>query len=82
MPPPLADDQVSYAQNADENPATTVPQRSISTPRTCPRSCLGAEPHMVEPRAWAWWSFCFLIILAGLVYYTKKKVWAYTPGVA
>ena len=39
-----------------------------------------AEPHLVERKRTGLVVMIFLIVLAGLVYYTKKKVWAYSPG--
>ena len=37
---------------------------------------------MVERKAMGLTVMVFLIIFAGLVYYTKKKVWATIPGEA
>ena len=81
MPPPLWDDQVTYAQNGDENPENDVPQTVDQYARDVSAFLMwAAEPHMVERKSMGLVVMVFLIILAGLVYYTKKKVWAYQPG--
>ncbi len=41
-----------------------------------------AEPHLVDRKAMGLTVMVFLVIFAGLVYYTKKKVWATIPGEA
>ena len=41
-----------------------------------------AEPHLVDRKAMGLTVMVFLVIFAGLVYYTKKKVWAAVPGEA
>jgi ubiquinol-cytochrome c reductase cytochrome c1 subunit len=83
MPPPLADGQVTYAQNADEDPANDVPETIDQYSQDVSAFLVWtAEPHMVERKSTGLVVIVFLIILAGLVYYTKKKVWAYTPGTA
>ncbi len=81
MPPPLSDGQVTYAQNGDEDPANDVPE-TIDQYSTDVTAFLmwAAEPHLVERKSTGLVVMVFLIILAGLVYYTKKKVWAYSPG--
>jgi ubiquinol-cytochrome c reductase cytochrome b/c1 subunit len=35
-----------------------------------------AEPHMEERKRLGFQVFIFLILLTGLLYFTKKKVWA------
>lgn len=81
MPPPLSDGQVSYAQNADEDPANDVPETVDQYSRDVTAFLMwAAEPHLVARKSMGLVVMVFLIILAGLVYYTKKKVWAYSPG--
>ena len=81
MPPPLSDGQVTYAQNGDESAdndiAETVDQYSEDVVAFL---AWAAEPHLVERKSLGLTVMIFLIILAALVYYTKKKVWAYSPG--
>ena len=81
MPPPLSDGQVTYAQNGDENPENDVPETIDQYSRDVSAFLAwAAEPHLVERKSMGLVVMVFLIILAGLVYYTKKKVWAYEPG--
>jgi ubiquinol-cytochrome c reductase cytochrome c1 subunit len=81
MPPPLSDGQVTYAQNADESPANDVPETVDQYSKDVSAFLMwAAEPHLVERKSTGLVVMVFLIVLAGLVYYTKKKVWAYSPG--
>jgi ubiquinol-cytochrome c reductase cytochrome c1 subunit len=80
MPPPLSDDLVKYAQNADETDVNDVPQTVDQYASDVTAFLMwAAEPHMVERKATGFTVMIFLIIFAGLVYYTKKKVWATIP---
>ena len=77
MAPPLFDGFVSYAQNLDENPANDVPETVDQYAKDVAAFLMWtAEPHMTERKAMGLTVIVFLILLAGLVYYTKKKVWA------
>jgi len=81
MPPPLADGQLTYAQNSDESLENDVPETVDQYSMDAAAFLMwAAEPHMVERKSMGLVVMVFLIILAGLVYYTKKKVWAYSPG--
>lgn len=81
MPPPLADGQLSYAQNQDETAVNDVPETVDQYSRDVTAFLMwAAEPHMVERKATGLTVMLYLVILAGLVYYTKKKVWASVPG--
>ena len=83
MPPPLSDGQVTYAQNQDENKANDVPETVDQYAKDVTAFLMwAAEPHMVERKAMGLTVMVFLVIFAGLVYYTKKKVWATIPGEA
>ena len=80
MPPPLSDDLVKYAQNADETDVNDVPQTVDQYASDVTAFLMwAAEPHLVERKATGFTVMVFLIIFAGLVYYTKKKVWAAIP---
>jgi ubiquinol-cytochrome c reductase cytochrome b/c1 subunit len=35
-----------------------------------------AEPHLVQRKRIGFQAMIFLIVLAGLMYFTKKKVWS------
>jgi len=81
MPPPLADGIVPYPQNADETEVNDVPETVDQYARDISAFLMwAAEPHMVSRKAMGLTVILFLVIMAGLVYYTKKKVWAYVPG--
>ena len=69
MPKPLSDGQVSY----DDGSPTTVAQyaKDVTT-----FLMWAAEPHMEARKRLGMQVFFFLIVFAGLMYFTKKKVWA------
>ena len=68
MPPPLQDGQVTY----DDGAPQTVDQyaKDISA-----FLMWAAEPHLVQRKRIGLQVMIFLIVLAGLMYFTKKKVW-------
>jgi ubiquinol-cytochrome c reductase cytochrome c1 subunit len=81
MPPPLSDGQITYAQNADETDVNNVPETVDQYAVDVTAFLMwAAEPHLVERKSMGLTVMIFLIVLAALVYYTKKKVWAYSPG--
>ena len=69
MPKPLSDGQVNF----DDGAPATVAQyaRDVTT-----FLMWAAEPHMEARKQLGFQVFVFLIIFAGLMYFTKKKVWA------
>jgi ubiquinol-cytochrome c reductase cytochrome b/c1 subunit len=69
MPKPLSDGQVTFD---DGSPATVAQYaRDVTT-----FLMWAAEPHMEARKQLGFQVFFFLIIFAGLMYFTKKKVWA------
>ena len=83
MPPPLSDGLVEYAQNKDESADNDVPETADQYAKDVTAFLMwAAEPHMVDRKAMGLTVMVFLVIFAGLVYYTKKKVWATIPGEA
>lgn len=78
MPPPLIQDgQIDYAQNDDDTPENDVPETIDQYSKDVTAFLMwAAEPHLVDRKAMGFTVMVFLIIFAGLVYYTKKKVWA------
>jgi ubiquinol-cytochrome c reductase cytochrome b/c1 subunit len=69
MPKPLSDGQVTFD---DGSPATVAQYaHDVST-----FLMWTAEPHMEARKRIGLQVFVFLILLTGLLYYTKKKVWA------
>jgi ubiquinol-cytochrome c reductase cytochrome b/c1 subunit len=69
MPPPLNDGQVTFD---DGSPATVAQYAHDVTTFLM----WAAEPHMEARKEMGLKVFVFLIIFAGLMYFTKKKVWA------
>ena len=69
MAPPLSDDQVTY----DDGSPQTVDQyaRDVSA-----FLMWAAEPHLEERKKTGFRVMVFLVLFAGLVYLTKRKVWA------
>jgi ubiquinol-cytochrome c reductase cytochrome c1 subunit len=69
MAKPLADDQVTY----DDGTPQTVDQyaRDIAA-----FQMWAAEPHLEARKRMGFRVMIFLLILAGLVYVTKRRVWA------
>ena len=69
MPNPLSDGQVTYD---DGSPATAVQySKDVTT-----FLMWTAEPHMEARKKLGLQVFVFLILLTGLLYFTKKKIWA------
>jgi ubiquinol-cytochrome c reductase cytochrome b/c1 subunit len=73
MPKPLVDGQVDYS---DGTPAK-VDQYAKDVSAFL---MWVAEPHMEARKRLGFQAMVFLIVLAGLLYFTKKKVWAEVQG--
>ncbi len=69
MPPPLTDKRVEYT---DGSP-TTVDQYAKDVAAFL---MWAAEPHMEARKRIGFQVMVFLLVLAGLLYFTKKKVWS------
>ncbi|MDI1262296.1 MAG: cytochrome c1 [bacterium] len=69
MPKPLSDGQVTFDDGA---PATVMQYAKDVTTFLM----WTAEPHMEARKAIGMQVFVFLLLLTGLLYFTKKKVWA------
>jgi ubiquinol-cytochrome c reductase cytochrome c1 subunit len=71
MAPPLSDDQVTY----DDGSRQTVDQyaRDVSA-----FLMWAAEPHMEDRKKTGFRVMVFLVLFAGLVYLTKRRVWSGT----
>jgi ubiquinol-cytochrome c reductase cytochrome c1 subunit len=69
MAPPLSDDQVTY----DDGSPQTVDQyaRDVSA-----FLMWAAEPHLEDRKKTGFRVMVFLVLFAGLVYLTKRRVWA------
>ena len=69
MPKPLNDGQVTFD---DGSPATEAQYAKDVTTFLM----WAAEPHMEARKRLGMQVFLFLILFTGLMYFTKKKVWA------
>lgn len=69
MPKPLNDGQVTYEDGAPQ----TVEQYAKDVTAFL---MWAAEPHMEQRKRIGWQVFAFLIVFCGMLYFTKKKVWA------
>ncbi|GJD93045.1 cytochrome c1 [Methylobacterium iners] len=79
MAKPLSDGQVTYAKGENGEPVVpeTVEQYSRDVAAFMSWT---AEPHMEARKALGFRVILFLILLAGLLYYVKKKIWADVGG--
>jgi ubiquinol-cytochrome c reductase cytochrome b/c1 subunit len=68
MPPPLSDGQVTY----DDGAPQTVEQYSKDVAAFL---MWAAEPKLTQRHRLGFQVMIFLIVLSGLLYFTKKKVW-------
>ena len=72
MAPPLSDGQVTY----DDGAPQTVDQYSRDVASFL---MWAAEPHLAERKQTGFSVLAFLILFGGLMYLTKKRVWASIP---
>jgi ubiquinol-cytochrome c reductase cytochrome c1 subunit len=72
MPPPLADDQVTYTDGSPQ----TVDQYSRDVSAFL---MWAAEPTLNERKRIGFEVLIFLVVFAGLMYLTKKRVWEKVP---
>jgi ubiquinol-cytochrome c reductase cytochrome b/c1 subunit len=68
MPPPLTDGRVEYTDGTK----STVDQQAKDVAAFM---MWAAEPHMMARKRIGFQVIIFLIVLSGLLYFTKKKVW-------
>jgi cytochrome c1 len=69
MPKPLSDGQVTY----DDGSPQTVEQYSKDVTAFL---MWAAEPHLEARKRIGFQVMFFLVVLAGLLYFTKRRVWA------
>jgi ubiquinol-cytochrome c reductase cytochrome c1 subunit len=69
MPPPLADDQVTYEDGAPQ----TIDQYSRDVSAFM---MWAAEPHMEARKSTGFRVMIFLVLFGAMVYLTKRKIWA------
>jgi ubiquinol-cytochrome c reductase cytochrome c1 subunit len=79
MPKPLNDGQVEYPKGADGRPQApeTVAQYSKDVSAFL---MWAAEPKLEQRKETGLRVILFLIVLAGLFYFTKKKIWSRVEG--
>jgi len=68
MPPPLQDGQVQF----DDGSPATLEQYAKDVPAFLEWA---SEPHLIQRKRVGFQVMIFLIVLSGLLYFTKKKVW-------
>jgi cytochrome c1 len=75
MPPPLSDGQVTYPKGPDGQPQApeTVAQYSHDIAAFM---MWAAEPHLDARKALGLKALLFLLVFAGLLYFTKKRIWS------
>ncbi|KIZ47928.1 MULTISPECIES: cytochrome c1 [Rhodopseudomonas] len=69
MPPPISDGQVTYEDGSPE----TLPQYAKDVASFLMWT---AEPHLEARKKLGLQVMIFLLILSGLLYFTKKRIWA------
>ena len=79
MPKPLSDGQVEYLKDADGKPQApeTVAQYAKDVSAFL---MWAAEPHMEQRKETGFKALAFLLVFAGLLYFTKKKIWSRVEG--
>jgi cytochrome c1 len=79
MPKPINDGQVEYPKNEAGQPQVpeTVDQYSRDVTAFLVWT---AEPHLEQRKRLGFQVMLFLLVLAGLLYFTKKKIWARVGG--
>ena len=79
MAKPLSDGQVTYPKGENGEPVVpeTVDQYSRDVASFM---AWAAEPHLEARKALGFRVILFLIVLSGLLYYVKKKIWADVGG--
>ena len=73
MPPPLSDDQVTYADGTK----ATVDQMSMDVASFL---MWAAEPKLMDRKNAGFVSVIFLLVLSTLLYLTNKRIWAGIKG--
>jgi ubiquinol-cytochrome c reductase cytochrome c1 subunit len=78
MPKPISDGQVEYPKGVDGK--SPVPETVDQYAKDVSAFMVWmAEPHLEERKRIGMFWISLMVILAGLLYYTKKKVWARMP---
>jgi len=79
MPPPLLDGQVTYEKGPDGKPQ--APETVVQYAKDVSAFLMWvAEPHLEQRKEIAFKTLVFLLVFAGLLYFTKKKIWSNVQG--
>ena len=79
MAPPLADGQVEYPKGPDGRPSAPETMEQYSKDVTAFMMWL-AEPHLEQRKSLGFRVMLFLLVFAGLLYFTKKRIWGRMHG--
>lgn len=78
MPSALNDGQVEYTKGPDGKP--TAPETKVQYARDVTAFLMwAAEPHMEARKRLGFMVMVVLLLLSGLLYYSKKKIWSRLP---
>lgn len=81
MPPPMQDGQVEYPKGPDGK--SPVPETVAQYSKDVAAFMVWmAEPHLEQRKRIGMMVMVFLFLFGGLLYYTKKKIWARIPAAA
>ena len=79
MPPPLQDGAVEYPKDANGKPQ--APETVVQYGQDVAAFLMwAAEPHLEARKHIAFRVMSFLLVLAGLLYFTKRKIWSNVEG--
>ena len=79
MPKPISDGQVSYPKGPDGQPV--APETAYQYAKDVSAFMVwAAEPHLEARKRLGFQVIAFLLLVTGLVYYMKKKIWARVGG--
>ncbi|MFO1147275.1 MAG: cytochrome c1 [Alsobacter sp.] len=79
MPPPLNDGQIEYPKDASGKPQAPETVAQYAKDVTAFMMWV-AEPHLEARKELAFKILAFLLVFAGLLYFTKKKIWSTVEG--
>ncbi|MXQ10396.1 cytochrome c1 [Microvirga makkahensis] len=79
MPNPLSDGQVEYPKNEAGQPQAPETVEQYAKDVTAFLTWT-AEPHLEARKRLGFQVMLFLLVLSGLLYFTKKKIWARVGG--
>ncbi|PSC06844.1 cytochrome c1 [Alsobacter soli] len=79
MPPPISDGQVEYPKGADGK--AQAPETIAQYGKDVAAFLMwAAEPHLEARKELGFRILVFLLLFAGLLYFTKKKIWSRVEG--